>query len=62
MRNDKTRRLLKSNSYVGHYFNKVFPKKLTQKLHFTIIGNLTYCFKQLKFQVTTEWEYTNDLY
>jgi len=30
MCNHKTRRLLKSNSNVGHYSNKVFSQKLTQ--------------------------------
>ena len=40
MCNHKTRRLLKSNSNVGHYSNKVFSQQLTQKLHITIIDKL----------------------
>jgi len=44
MCNHKTRRLLKSNSNVGHFSNKGFLQKLIQKLHNTIIGGLTCCF------------------
>ncbi len=44
MCNHKTRRLLKSNSNVGHMSNKVSHHKLTQKLHITIIGHLTHYF------------------
>ena len=42
MWNHKKLRLLKSNSNVGHSLNKVFLQKLTQKLHITINGYLTY--------------------
>ena len=48
MCNRKTRRLLKSNSNVGHYSNKNSPQKLTQKLHITIIGHLTYWINMVK--------------
>jgi hypothetical protein len=42
MCDQKTHRLLKSNSNVSHFSNKGLLQKLTQKLHVAIIECLTY--------------------